>query len=83
MFLHIGEDIVILKKNILAILELNSIDSAITQEFIKHQIKNCRVKYISEEKHRSVVIASNEQYTLYYTPISVATLCKRSYDKNE
>lgn len=83
MFVHLGEDTVILKRNIIAILNLESVDSNITKEFIKDKEKRDVIKYVSKKENQSAILVKNEEYTLYYSPISVATLRKRSIDKNE
>jgi len=80
MFLHIGEDTVILKKNIVAILNLNTVDSEITNDYIKKRVDENRIKYITKESHQSVILVQHEKYELYYSPISASTLGKRSSD---
>ncbi|MEW6063718.1 hypothetical protein P378_13810 [Desulforamulus profundi] len=76
MFLHLGGDVVVLKKDIIAILDARIKNSAITREFIEIAKDEGFIQPISnQEKEKSFVITSKE---IYVSPISCTTLKKRS-----
>ncbi|MEG6522707.1 extracellular matrix regulator RemB [Desulfotomaculum sp. 1211_IL3151] len=76
MFLHLGGDIVVLKKDIIAILDARTKNSAITREFIEISKDEGFIQPISnQDKEKSFVITSKE---IYVSPISCTTLKKRS-----
>lgn len=80
MFLHIGNDVVVLKKDVVAILEMDSDSSAITKEFLEIAKDEGFIEYISEkDKGKSYLITTNK---IYLSPISCATLKKRSDNSN-
>ncbi|MCL5290210.1 MAG: extracellular matrix regulator RemB [Bacillota bacterium] len=76
MFLHLGGDVVVLKKDIIAILDARTKNSAITREFIEIAKDEGFIEPISnQEKEKSFVITTKE---IYVSPISCTTLKKRS-----
>lgn len=76
MFLHLGGDVVVLKKDIIAILDARIKNSAITREFIEIAKDEGFIQPISnQEKEKSFVITTKE---IYVSPISCTTLKKRS-----
>ncbi len=76
MFLHLGGDIVVLKKDIIAILDARPKNSAVTREFIDIAKDEGFIQPISNaDKEKSLVITSKE---IYISPISCTTLKKRS-----
>ncbi|MCL4440225.1 MAG: DUF370 domain-containing protein [Firmicutes bacterium] len=76
MFLHLGGDVMVLKKDIIAILDARIKNSAITREFIEIAKDEGFIQPISnQEKEKSFVITSKE---IYVSPISCTTLKKRS-----
>lgn len=76
MFLHLGGDIVVLKKDIIAILDARTKNSAVTREFIEIAKDEGFIQPISNaDKEKSLVITSKE---IYISPISCTTLKKRS-----
>jgi len=76
MFLHLGADVVVPKKDIIAILEINTISSPITKEFLEIAKDEGFIEYISENnKEKSYLIATDK---IYFSPISCTTLKKRS-----
>jgi len=76
VFLHLGGDVVVLKKDIIAILDARIKNSAITREFIEIAKDEGFIQPISnQEKEKSFVITSKE---IYVSPISCTTLKKRS-----
>lgn len=79
MFLHIGSDIVIPLKNIIAILDIDTTTlSKDTREFLKTAEEEGFVHTISEDIPRSFVITEEEKKSkIYLSPISSVTLQKR------
>jgi len=75
MLLHIGADVVISKKNIIAILEMETCNSPITKEFLEIAEDEGFVENIAENKENTFII-TNEK--IYYSPISCNTLKRRS-----
>ncbi|OPX88307.1 MAG: hypothetical protein A4E53_02089 [Pelotomaculum sp. PtaB.Bin104] len=76
MFLHIGDDVVVLKKDIVAILEINTESSPTTKEFLEIAKDEGFIEYISEkEKGKSYIVTTNK---VFLSTISCSTLKKRS-----
>lgn len=76
MFLHLGGDVMVLKKDIIAILDIKIKQSIATKEFLEIAKDEEFIKEIySEEKEKSFVITNKE---IYLSPISCNTLKKRS-----
>lgn len=76
MFLHLGGNTVILKKDVVAILDFQRGLSAINKEFMELAGNDGFVRSISEQgKEKSYVITIDK---IYISPISCSTLKKRS-----
>ncbi|WP_078429542.1 extracellular matrix regulator RemB [Alkalihalobacterium alkalinitrilicum] len=76
MFIHLGGDIVIRSKDVVAILNSDMKESSgITKEFINAHFKANYVFEISEEMTKSIVITNDQ---VYYSPISSVTLKRRA-----
>jgi len=78
MLLHIGDETVIPKKNIIAILEFETAVSPVNKEFLEIAHDEGTIERISDSKERSYIISTEK---IYYSPISCTTLKKRS-EKN-
>jgi len=80
MFLHIGGDIVIPVKNIIAILDIESTTvSKDTKEFLKIAEEEGFIESVSRDLPKSYVITeSDKKSKIYLSPISSVTLQKRS-----
>ncbi len=81
MFLHLGADVVINKKYIIAIMDLETTSvSKITKEFLKNSTKNNNVINISDEDlpKSYVITKENGENKVYVSPISSQTLNKRA-----
>jgi extracellular matrix regulatory protein B len=75
MFVHLGEDILINSKRIIAIINAeNSMGANSTKEFLKTAQEKGFVQKISKE-YASIVITDK---TIYLSPISSYTLKKRA-----
>lgn len=74
MYIHIGEDINIQVRDIIAILDKESInDSTLAQEFFSHH--NDKLLNLAKGSFKSVIITSTK---VYLSPIASNTLKKRS-----
>lgn len=80
MYLHLGGDISVKLKNIVAIMDMETTSvSKITKEFLKIAQKSDSVVNVNEELPKSYVIISDGNETkVYISPISSQTLLKRA-----
>ncbi|MDP4091922.1 MAG: DUF370 domain-containing protein [Bacillota bacterium] len=80
MFLHIGGDVVIPVKNIIAILDIDTTTiSKDTKEFLRIAEEEGFIESISNDLPKSFVITENEKKSkIFLSPISSVTLQKRS-----
>lgn len=75
MFLHVGTDVVVSLKRVIAILDLKSAGSTeSTQEFLKRLKGQKKVTDISGGDAKSLVLTDSE---VFLSPISSLTLKKR------
>lgn len=79
MYLHLGEDSVVLKSEIIGIFDIeNTSVSKDTRDFLSKISKNSEVIYVNSEMPKSFVVCEkNGSKTTYISPISAATLKKR------
>ncbi|HHW49147.1 MAG TPA: DUF370 domain-containing protein [Clostridiaceae bacterium] len=85
MFLHIGGNVVIPAKNIIAIFDIdNTTVSKDTRDFLKIAEEEGFVEAISPDLPKSFIITEvDKKSKIYLSPISSTTLLKRSlYVKN-
>lgn len=76
MFLHLGGDKIVPKKDIIAILDCKKGNSSINKEFMEIAGDEGFVETISDSgKEKSYVITTDK---IYISPISCSTLKKRS-----
>lgn len=80
MFLHIGGDVVIPMKNIIAIFDIESTTiSKDTKEFLKIAEEEGFITAISNDLPKSFIITETDKKSkIYLSPISSVTLQKRS-----
>jgi hypothetical protein len=80
MFLHIGGDVVIPIKNIIAILDIDTTTiSKDTKEFLKIAEEEGFVESISYDLPKSFIITEiDKKSKIYLSPISSVTLHKRA-----
>ena len=74
MFLHLGADVVIPKKDVIIIFDIRTKKSPVTKEFLQISEDEGFTKIIAE-KVKSVIITTKD---IYMSPISCSTLKKRS-----
>lgn len=75
MFLHLGADKMVPLRNLISIHDIKEKRANITKEFLKSAHQRDNIVHISNEKSKSFVITDD---TIYYSPISAATLKKRA-----
>jgi regulator of extracellular matrix RemA (YlzA/DUF370 family) len=76
MFLHIGGDTVVAMEEMVAILDMETTRRESTREFLGFAADEKMVVHIGRrEREKSIIITSNR---IYLSPISAATLLKRS-----
>lgn len=76
MFLHLGEDVIILKSSILGIFDYEKLNrSVISQEFLKKLTKKKKEFICKKDKIKTFIVTEDK---VYYSPISSSTLLKRS-----
>ncbi|WP_342433762.1 extracellular matrix/biofilm biosynthesis regulator RemA family protein [Neobacillus sp. FSL H8-0543] len=77
MYIHIGEDLNIRAKDIIAILDKECVNSSeLVEEFLKHHGE--RLINLSKNPFKSVVITYDK---VFLSPISSGTLKRRSSQK--
>jgi extracellular matrix regulatory protein B len=78
VYIHIGEDLNIRAKDIIAILDKGCVNSSqLVEEFLQHHSEN--LVNLSKNPFKSVVITYDK---IYLSPIASGTLKKRSNQKN-
>jgi len=80
MFLHIGGDVVIPVKNIIAILDIETTTiSKDTKEFLRIAEEEGFIESISEDLPKSFIITETDKKSkIFLSPISSVTLQKRA-----
>jgi hypothetical protein len=74
MYIHIGEEVSVRSKDIIAILDKDSVKSSeYIQEFLQQNDKN--TENLSKNPFKSIVITSGK---IYLSPLASTTLKKRS-----
>ncbi|MGB9803829.1 extracellular matrix regulator RemB [Desulfofundulus sp.] len=76
MFLHLGGDVIIPKKDIIAILNFRARNSAITREFLELARGEKSIHVIAEKGKEKSFVLTREQ--VFVSPISCSTLKKRA-----
>ncbi len=82
MYLHLGQDVVVSLKNVIAILDMdNTTISKISKEFLKTAEEEGFVENVSDDLPKSYVICEvDKKSKVYISPISSVTLLKRAGD---
>lgn len=80
MFLHLGENVVVPVKDVIAIFDMEtSIYGSDTVQFLRLAEEDGFVERITKDKPKSFVIAEvNKKSKIYLSPISSVTLSKRT-----
>lgn len=75
MFIHLGENCVIRKKDMIAVFDIeNTSTSQITKEYLNKAGKMKKVIYVTEEMPKSFVVTERE---IYISSLSPQTLIRR------
>jgi hypothetical protein len=76
LFLHLGEDIVLQTKDVVAIIDCHIVDeSVILKEFIDVNTQKNNIIHISDGSVKSIVITGSK---VYFSPMTAVTLKRRS-----
>jgi len=75
MFLHLGADMVVPLRDVIAITDLKSAKSGMNREFINKMRNEKKVIDVSENDAKSFIITTNK---VYLSAISSLTLKKRA-----
>ena len=81
MYLHLGKNVVVAQKDIVAVFDLdNSSHSHITRDYLARAEKNGRVVNVSDDLPKSFVVCRQEDglQTVYLSQLASATLLKRA-----
>ena len=80
MFLHLGEDTVILDGGIIGIFDMDtSTVNKATRDYLAQGEKTGRVKYVNYDLPKSFVVTDDG---IYISPINTSTLNKRAKNKS-
>ncbi len=83
MYLHLGQDVVVRKSDILGVFDLdNTSRSHITRDFLKSAETAGRVVDISGELPRSFIVVTGKSEAVYLSQISPSTLLRRFESKS-
>lgn len=79
MFLHIGSDVEVSGEDIVAIINISSINnSKISKQLLQGSKDDLNICKISEDEPKSIILLNqNNQNKIYLSPISSSTLQKR------
>lgn len=79
MILHLGDGETVALRDVIAIFHFeNTQSSGVTQEFLKRAEDLGRIRKISKEQTKSIILAKVDgSYIIYFSPISSSTLLKR------
>lgn len=79
MYLHLGEETVVRKKDIIGIFDIeNTSISKHTKDFLARSEKGGRVVTVSFEMPKSFVVCEDGEEKVYISQISTSTLKKRA-----
>ncbi len=79
MFLHLGADVVVFLKDIIAVMDIEKTTTTqISREFLRRSQEKGSVITVSDDLPKSFIVTVKDgQQTVYLSPISTATLNKR------
>ena len=79
MYLHLGQDVIVHTRDILGIFDLDTASAAArTREYLARAERAGRVVNVSTELPKSFIVTAGPKAAVYISPISAATLLKRS-----
>ncbi|ANS76411.1 hypothetical protein AWM70_19055 [Paenibacillus yonginensis] len=75
MYIHLGGEKVVSSRELVAIFDISiEKSSKISKQFVTSMLEGKKMVQISDEEAKSIVVT---EHTVYYSPISSATLKKR------
>ena len=79
MYLHLGQNVVVLETTIIGIFDLdNTTGSHITRKFLNHAEKEGRIVSVSDELPKAFIVCNeNSKTDIYLSQLSTQTLLKR------
>lgn len=79
MYLHIGQDVMIKKKDIIGIFDMDKTTiSTRTRAFLREKERQGRVRMVTQEIPKSFVVCQHDDgETVYISLVSVGTLLRR------
>lgn len=80
MYLHLGQNVVVLQKSVVGIFDTdNTTQSFITRNYLRNAEKHGRVVNVSEDLPKSFIVCrERDETTVYLSQLSSSTLLKRS-----
>lgn len=79
MYLHLGQNVVILDDDIIGVFDLdNTTSSKITRDFLSRAEKDGRVKSVGADIPKSFVVCTDKGGTVYLSQMGTNTLKLRS-----
>lgn len=79
MFLHIGADTEVIKKDIIVVIDVKAVNTSdITKEFLKKAYNEGMVVEVAPRPKSVVVVEEGSKDVIYLSPISSTTLQKRA-----
>ncbi len=79
LFIHVGGDIILRTKDIIAILNQDIREQAsVTTQFLKAEERRKKKTVISADYIKSIIVTNHE---IFYSPVSTLTLNKRALGK--
>ena len=84
MYLHLGQNVVVLNENILGLFDLdNTTGSHITRDFLNKAEKEGLIINIAEDIPKTFILLNDERETkIYLSQLAPSTLTKRSENDN-
>lgn len=84
MFLHIGTDIEIMKKDIIVVIDIKSVENSdINSQFFNRAKKEGRVVNIIQQPKSVILVNHMGEEKIYLSPISSSTIQKRMAEERK
>ena len=83
MYIHLGEDILVQSDDILGIFDLDTATlMKSTREYLKKATKDKKIINVSYDLPKSFIISAREDYRVYISVLSSATISSRAKNKS-
>lgn len=84
MYIHLGEDTLIRENDIIGIFDLdNATVMKSSREYLKKATKEKRIVNVSYDLPKSFIVSAENDYTVYISLLSSATISSRITHKKE